>query len=178
MFKLIALDKQLLGSSAIRSRLTDGLANVLEDLTKNPRLAKLTVTEYKGLEDFVNDVLTYNYFTNRQDPLIVNVSGKSIKLNSIFGIGEFMKYVNSTIIPNIKKDYPDNDFAKTLTKGRRVNKYTGKSEYFWNLNINFNLRNKNDEINDKFQKVKNAFLEISNNVINLKIILYENYFLS
>lgn len=168
MFKLIALDKRLLQGSAIKTRLTDKFVKEIERLAKNPNTTSVTADEYKRIENFVNDVLIYNYFVQREQPLIINISGKPIKLNSIFGIGEFMQYMNNVFIPELQKSYPDNAFAQTLTKGRRLNILTKEPEYFWNLNINFNLKEKNEAIEAKFLKVKADFLKISNNSINDK----------
>ncbi|MBO7211783.1 MAG: hypothetical protein J6V44_12365 [Methanobrevibacter sp.] len=84
MFKLIALDKRLLSAVSIKSRLTDHLVSKVEaKKSEKPQFVSVTREEYKRIENFANDVLIYNYFAQRENPLVLNISGKPITLNSI-----------------------------------------------------------------------------------------------
>ncbi|MGM9530843.1 hypothetical protein [Intestinibacter sp.] len=100
---------------------------------------------------FINDLVTAEFFDrsginiNLQNPITIYNSDfsdslsniKSLTLNNVFNRASFKRWMESYVIPTLKKNYPNNSFIKDLTPDSTKSQI-GSSKIFYKLPIDLN----------------------------------------
>ena len=105
----------------------------------------------KIITGFINDLVTAEFFDrsgisiNLQNPIIIYNSDfsdslsniKSLTLNNVFNRASFKRWMESYVIPTLKKNYPNNSFIKDLTPDS-VRSQIGSTKIFYKLPVDLN----------------------------------------
>lgn len=105
----------------------------------------------KIITGFINDLVTAEFFDrsgisiNLQNPITIYNSDfsdslsniRSLTLNNVFNRASFKRWMESYVIPTLKKNYPNNSFIKDLTPDSTKSQI-GSSKIFYKLPIDLN----------------------------------------
>lgn len=183
MFKVLALNKEILNTLSIRNRLEDWVWNNYihqtskgdSDITKS-----LTKEEVRAIKNQVDKYLINSWIKSKQIEILIpkGVSkwpnGGKLVLNTDERIENFRKYMESFVIPYLKENLPNNTFISKLTFGLKLNDQ-GEKIPFYRLPFNMvqvdntqKTRLIYEDCLSSFNDLKNIQLEgINYNLVNL-----------
>lgn len=128
--------------------------NLYKKLINDPRVYSGKIQgedKSKIITGFINDLVTAEFFDrsgisiNLQNPITIYNSDfsdslsniKSLTLNNVFNRASFKRWMESYVIPTLKKNYPNNSFIKDLTPDSTKSQI-GSSKIFYKLPIDLN----------------------------------------
>lgn len=136
MFKVLALNKQILNSLSVRNRLEDIIWNQVQHSSKkengersnNTNISKiLDKEEIRDIKDQIDKHLINSWIISKNLAVTIPVKAYNnavpevLRLNSTQNIDKFRRYVEDYAIPTLKEKLPNNRFVSLLTFGLRQN---------------------------------------------------------
>lgn len=147
---------------------------------------QLTEKEWSILRNYVNDLLILKWFENQPNLTITLPTGKyfysrgkeqinsvkdlngktqpvisSIRLNTLDGLASFKRLMDTSIIPELKRAFPDNVFLKDLIIGSTHNKMLDRLQTFYCPSFDLTEVDKNGSLRSKYEAISRAFNEIA-----------------
>lgn len=179
MFNTLELSNSVLNRFSYIYKLERSVINKLKDIVEN-----FTVNDkiFKTIRDTLYDQTIvdwiksqklkitlpadFKYIEGTPDHFETTSKQKSIILDSTINIANFKKLMDEDIIPKIISTYPNNHFAKALTRAIKEDSITGLPKFQWRLVLQMMNIADSQQTQTMYENILSDFDAIANKKIN------------
>ena len=150
--------RNILNKGTLDQKMARNINRFLDDIVLNDFFANLDFSI-----PFSNQTYPFYYYTNTTGESNVEFNSGSITFENPIKRASFKRIFENFILPQLKKDYPDNSFLRDLTLDYVISPYSNYQ--FYKLLIDMNNMDELDE--DRYTQYVNDYNSIKNNQIKL-----------